>query len=48
MSSDKRLWFAVGAVILLILIGFYGGLFGNGGEPVVAPTEQQEAPAQTQ
>ena len=48
MLSDKRLWYAVGAVILLILIGFYGGLYGNGGESEVAPTEQQEAPAQTQ
>jgi hypothetical protein len=48
MLSDKRLWYAVGAVILLILIGFYGGLYGNGGKSEVAPTEQQEAPAQTQ
>lgn len=47
MSMDKRLWYAVGAVILLILIGLYSGFFDSGGEPEVTPTEQ-ESPAQTQ
>jgi hypothetical protein len=48
MLSDKRLWYAVAAVIVLILIGLYRGSFRSGGEPDIAPTEQQEVPAQAQ
>jgi hypothetical protein len=47
MQFDRRFWMAVGAVLLIIIIVYGGGYLGDGGEPKVAPT-QQEAPAQTQ
>ena len=37
MLSDKRLWYAVGAVIVVILIVYYGRFFG--GEAEMAPTQ---------
>ena len=48
MQIDKRLWYAIGAVLLIIIIVYGGGYLGDGGEPEVTPTEQQETPAQTQ
>ena len=45
MQSDKRFLVIVGAALLVIIIAYSSGLFGNGGEPEVAPMEQ---PTQTQ
>lgn len=47
MHFDRRFWMAVGAVLLIIIIVYGGGFLGDGGEPEVAPT-QQETPEQTQ
>ena len=44
MQFDKRLWVLVGAVLLIILIVYGGGIPGNGGEPEVAPAEQTTQP----
>jgi len=50
MQIDKRLWYVIGAVVLIILIAYNTGYIGGGGETEVAPTAQeapmQEAPAQ--
>ena len=57
MQIDKRLWYVIGSVVLIILIAYNSGFIGGGGETEVAPTAQetpmqeapaQEAPAQTQ
>ena len=40
MQFDRRVWMAVGAVLLIVIIIYGGGFLDNGGEPEVAPTEQ--------
>lgn len=50
LQKDKRLWYIVGAVIVVLAIGYVAGWFGGGAEPEPASQEQgadeTEAPAQ--
>ena len=39
MPQDKRLWYIIGAVIVVLLIGYGSGFFG-GSEPEPASEEQ--------
>jgi len=40
MNIDKRVWYVIAAVVVVILIAYRGGFIGGSGEPEVAPTEQ--------
>ncbi|MGH1477740.1 MAG: hypothetical protein ACRBM6_03260 [Geminicoccales bacterium] len=50
LQKDKRLWYIIGAVIVILVIGYAAGWFGGGAEPEPAPQEQgadeKESPAQ--
>ncbi|MGH1484435.1 MAG: hypothetical protein ACRBM6_38210 [Geminicoccales bacterium] len=50
LPKDKRLWYIIGAVIVILVIGYAAGWFGGGAEPEPASEEQgaeeKEAPAQ--
>ena len=44
MQFDTRVWMLIGAVLLIIIIVYGGGILGNGSEPEVTPTEQTTQP----
>ena len=50
LQKDKRLWYIIGAVIVILVIGYAAGWLGGGAEPEPASQEQsadeKEAPAQ--